>query len=292
MRHRFKLWKYNSYNADEAETMLNQMAEAGWKLKNISNVVSFAPCIGIRPQYTIEVLPPIFWEADNLEETKMKEFYEQLGWNFVKRISNDGMYLFINESGRPIPHAYYDKTERMDLLRSRVNWGFIIGGVVGFIIMYFLWFHDLDLDTMEFGFLGGISISLCMALLMGMWISPALAALSYKKLGRENLFTRIDAWWDIIWNGIIVLLILLEIPMNGYLMFSGQFMNHMEGDIIGHFSVYCSLLAPILWLSGTCFALTADRKWLRVTGTLLSTFGYLGGLMGMAYIGLQLGLIS
>ncbi len=69
-------------------------------------------------------------------------------------------------------------------------------------------------------------------------------------------------------------------------------LNQMEGDIIGHFSVYCSLLAPILWLSGTCFALTADRKWLRVTGTLLSAFGYLGGLMGMAYIGLQLGLIS
>lgn len=289
MKYRFKLWKYNSYSADEAEVMLNRMAEAGWKVRNISSIVSFVPCTGIRPQYTIEVLPPGFSGPDDLEVKPMKEFYEQIGWKFLKRISEDGMYLFVNESGSSIPHAYYSKEERESLQKNRIKWSFIIGGMIGFIIMYFLLFHDVKLDRLGWG--GDIAFILVVGLFAGLYIVPAISAFSYKKLGRENLLTKIDAWWNIVWNGIFALLIFLEIPLNIYLIYSGKFLNNLEEAILSQFSMISSLLAPALFILGTYLEAIAEKRVIQIGGIFMYLIAYFGGLLGLAYAEVQLGLV-
>lgn len=289
MKYRFKLWKYNSYSADEAEAMLNQMAQSGWRLKNVENIASFEPAYGKKPQYTIEVLPPGFFGADYDEEKEMKDFYEQLGWSFVKRIGTDGMYLFINESGAAVPCAYYSKEERTALQRSRMKWSFILGGFISFVLYSFLQWKGL----LERDFGAGVYITIIMlvSLIAIGYMLPALAALAYKKMGRENLLTRVDAWIGIACGGILLLLSILTIPVNMYLYHSGQLFNHIhEVGFFTYILVLCTIGAPLMLPVGLYLQLLTDNKAVQIGGTVFLIFAAFGVVTMPALLETQLGI--
>lgn len=289
MKYKFKLWNYSIFSSQEAEAMLNEMAAEGWNLRCVlPPLASFERATpGSRRQYTIEILPPGVLDVDYIEEKELKEYYADLGWDFVMRLSSDGEYLFSSDATLPMPKAYADEEERVTQYRNRKKWGPVIAGMC--VILPWLLSISLNAGSMEQNIWMYIPLALALLLWLMKSVPQTLATICYVKLGRQNFWTKVFDYTPVMVEATVLILLILGLVGNSTLLVRGYFLNGCSDKNVFALAWSGMLPAPVFLLS-KYFGLIARRNaWTLILCTGAFFVACVGALTGPTVIGLQMG---
>lgn len=242
MKYKLEIWKYDIFDADEAEKHLNRAAGTGWELVNISQQF-FPLALYRRNPYADEKLYSV--KLVGKDEADYFQLCKDAGWELKQQVGKTCVFYTADKDTKPL---YSDlESEYQNILESGRGCGFYmygIGTALVFLLLFgMFWLLRGEIEAWDFVI---VAIAGSIALLILAINYYANYFYFQRALGKlaHGMDTKKPRWLKVV-NGLsrycllFFLAVLISVYLYKYIWYSFSLLG-----------IVLTVLAPVVFLAG------------------------------------------